>query len=260
MPPQAFITTSWDDGHPADMRVAEMLARHGLTGTFYVPRSVETGVMSLSQLRELAGQFEVGAHTLNHVFLSDTDDATARSEIAGSKSWIEDTTGKPCAMFCPPAGRYKRQHLPMFREAGFVGIRTVEFMSLDFPRPHRNGLVEMPTTMQAFPQPVWNYAKNLAKRMALSNFMRYALHGRSREWAVLARRLVRRALQEGGVFHLWGHSWELEQTGQWARLQEVFGLLGELSDQAPCLSNGQLCQETLARRHVGDRPSRAAMP
>ena len=88
------LTTSWDDGHPLDLRVAEMLERHGLTGTFYIPRSIETGTMTESQMRELAGRFEIGAHTLNHVFLADAPDAAAKEEIEGSKRWIEDVTGK----------------------------------------------------------------------------------------------------------------------------------------------------------------------
>src|SRR5688500_11915407 len=37
----AIVTTSWDDGHPLDIRLAEMLARHGVAGTFYVPLRYE---------------------------------------------------------------------------------------------------------------------------------------------------------------------------------------------------------------------------
>jgi hypothetical protein len=259
---QACITTSWDDGHPADLRLAEMLARHGLSGTFYIPRSISTGVMSAAQIRELAERFEIGAHTLNHVFLSDVDLASANDEIAGSKAWIEDLTSKPCMMFCPPAGRFKPHHLPIFAQAGFLGIRTVEFMSFDWPRVHKSGLMEMPTTMQAFDQPVRNYLKNLAKRRAIANLWRYIVHGRSRDWTVLARRLLARAIEEGGVFHLWGHSWEVEQTGQWARLDEVLRLLGEAQqDQAhplPCLGNGAVCQRVLVEQVGLRRPATAA--
>ena len=38
--------------------------------------------------------------------------------------------------------------------------------------------------------------------------------------------------RRGGVFHLWGHSWELEQTAQWQRLDAVLRLLGELRRDA----------------------------
>src|SRR5688572_6810536 len=156
--PETIITTSWDDGHPLDSRIAEMLDKYNLTGTFYIPRSISSGVMSDTQLRDLASRFEIGAHTLNHVFLTDTTPDIANQEISGSKRWVEDATGQSCSMFCPPAGRYTRQHLPMFTSAGFAGIRSVEFFSLDAPR-QRNGLVEMPTTIQAHPQSSLAYAR-----------------------------------------------------------------------------------------------------
>ena len=41
MKPSTCITTSWDDGHPLDLRVAELLAKYGLQGTFYVPMTAE---------------------------------------------------------------------------------------------------------------------------------------------------------------------------------------------------------------------------
>ena len=243
--PQNFITTSWDDGHPLDFRIAEMLARHGLTGTFYIPRKIDTGVMSEAQVRDLSSHFEVGAHTLNHVFLADTDAATAQAEIAGSKKWVEDVTGKTCLMFCPPAGRFNSLHEPMFRSAGYVGIRTVEFISLDPPRAH-DGLMEMPTTIQAHPQPAWNYVKNLIKRVAVFNAWRYIVVGRGLTnggWLDLARRLLDQALLHGGVFHLWGHSWEIEQAGQWEPLERVLAMLGQAVRErsTPCLTNGDLC-------------------
>ena len=257
---QAYITTSWDDGHPSDLRLVEMLARHGLTGTFYIPRAISTGVMQDSDIRMLSSNFEIGAHTLNHVFLADADDETARAEIAGSKTWVQDITSRECPMFCPPGGKYKSRHLKMFRDAGYTAIRTVEFLSLDLPRP-RDGVLQMPTTLQAFPHPAVNYLKNLTKRGAASNFWLYARHGRSRNWITLARRLLARTLRVGGVFHLWGHSWELDQAGLWPCLEDVLKMLGEVRAQAPCLTNGQLCQQarTGAAAAVGASPPARAI-
>ena len=218
--PQTYITTSWDDGHPLDARLAEMLTRHGLAGTFYIPRSISTGVMSDAALRELSTRFEIGAHTLNHVFLTDTDPAVAQQEITGSKSWVEAMTQKPCPMFCPPAGRYTPAHLPMFTSAGFRGIRTVEFLSLDRPRRVKN-LLELPTTLQAYPQSLPAYAKNMIKRRAFGNFVLYSLHGRSQDWTTLSKRLLKRAVDVGGVFHLVGTflgAWKRAASGiSWSR-------------------------------------------
>ena len=259
MPPPLYITTSWDDGHPADLRIAEMLDRHGLRGTFYVPRAIESGVMSPSQFKELAGRYEIGAHTLNHVLLTNAPDATAEQEIAGSKKWVEDQTGRACRMFCPPAGRFNSRHWRMFGAAGYRGVRTVEFVSLAPPR-RRDGLLEMPTTMQAFPHPAKNYVKNLIKRLAVGNLRTYLLHGRSSAWPEMAQKMLGLARRTGGVFHLWGHSWEVEQTGQWSQLEQVLGLLGEAvaagasaDARVESLSNGDVCERFATAGAVGAR-------
>ena len=241
--PQAIITTSWDDGHPLDERIASLLDQNRLTGTFYIPRRIETGVMSDDQIRAIGSRHEIGAHTVNHVFLADAVDDIARQEIAGSKKWVEDLTGKPCPMFCPPAGRFTHRHRPMFREAGFMAIRSVEFLSLDWPR-QQDGLLEMPTTLQSFPHPPSSYLRNVAKRRAFRNFLLYTSVGLPRHWPTLARRLLDRAVASGGVFHVWGHSWEIESSDQWVSLQEVLRLLGEYvaANKAQCLTNAQVCQ------------------
>ena len=49
------VTTSWDDGYPADLRVAELLAKHGVAGTFYVPNRNLEGrpVLSEQEIRRI---------------------------------------------------------------------------------------------------------------------------------------------------------------------------------------------------------------
>ena len=254
-----YITTSWDDGNPADLRIAEMLDRHKLRGTFYVPRAIDTGVMSATQLMQIAGRFEIGAHTLNHVFLTETPEAPAEQEIEGSKKWVEDQTGRACPMFCPPAGRFNSRHWQMFGASGFRGVRTVEFMSLRPPR-RRGGLLEMPTTMQAFPHGPATYLRNLIKRLAVANLQTYFFHGRAGDWPEAAQKLLALARQTGGVFHLWGHSWEVEQTGQWSQLEQVLGLLGEAvaagesaGGRVESLTNGEVCERFAAAGAAGTR-------
>ena len=121
-----YITTSWDDGHPLDLRVAELLAKYGLRGTFYVPMTAENGTMTAAQIRELGLAFEIGAHTLNHTVLTSATEQQAWQEIVGSKSWLENNSGLPCVMFCPPKGKYSDRHLAMVRKAGYLGVRTVD--------------------------------------------------------------------------------------------------------------------------------------
>src|SRR5262245_15905834 len=68
-----LVTTSWDDGHPADLRVADLLDKHGLKGTFFIPCSNSEGrsVMCSSDVAELGRRFEIGGHTQNHVSLTE---------------------------------------------------------------------------------------------------------------------------------------------------------------------------------------------
>jgi hypothetical protein len=242
----ACITTSWDDGHPLDLRVAELLARYGLRGTFYVPRTTEYGTMSVGQVRELSRGFEVGAHTLHHVDLTEACEQQAWQEIADSRFWVEDSTGQPCPMFCPPKGRFSRRELRLIRKAGYRGARSVELLSVALPRP-RARLLLLPTSVQVHPHGRLAYVRNALKRGALCNLWRYVQKGCPADWTGLVRSLLARVLSGCGVFHLWGHSWELEQTGQWQRLEEVLRYLGQFTRQAPALTNGQVCESAAGR-------------
>ena len=236
---QPYMTTSWDDGHPLDLRIAEMLAKHGLRGTFYVPRSSQTETMTLAQVRELGRGFEIGAHTLHHCVLPTVAAHEAEAEIAGSKGWVEDTTGQPCRVFCPPKGKYRAEHVEMVRRAGYMSLRSVELASIDYPRVE-SGILVQPTSVQVHPHGLMAYARNAAARRAPGNLWRYISHGCSRDWYRMAQSVLQEALQHGGVFHLWGHSWELDRTGQWDRLDDVMRLMSEFSGKAPVLTNGDL--------------------
>ena len=252
-----YITTSWDDGHPLDLRVAALLSKYGIGGTFYVPATAERETMSASQLRELARAFEIGAHTLHHVDLTRTTDQIAWHEIADSKSFIENNTGVPCACFCPPIGHYGTRHLHMIRRADYLGVRTTEFPSLDFPRSEA-GLVVMPTSVQAFPHRFSAFARNAVKRRAMANLWRYVVYGCGVEWHTQGVLLLCRAIARGGVFHLWGHSWELRDFDQWERLTELLRFMSSFADLAPSVTNGQLCRVCAPSFTVFEGASQAA--
>ena len=241
--PSAAITTSWDDGHPLDLRIAEMLQEHGLSGTFYVPKRWQRPTMDDAQLRELSdGGFELGGHTIDHVVLTQTADDEAATQIRDSQTWLSSVTGQTCQMFCPPTGRFNPSHRAMIAEAGFTGFRTVELWSIDPPRPSFDGLVEMPTSLQAQPHGKLPILRNIVKRRSTGNFIRFARMGQTGDWLDQLERLANAVASDGGVLHLWGHSWEVEEFNQWNRLSEAFAMLGSMTDQMPAMTNGELCQ------------------
>src|SRR5437762_91335 len=106
------FTTSWDDGHPLDMRVADLLSRYGFAGTFYQPLSNREGlpVMAPSDVRRLSESFEIGSHTIDHCYLDRVDEAEARRQIAGGKDRIEQILGHQVSGFCYPGGHYTSKH------------------------------------------------------------------------------------------------------------------------------------------------------
>ncbi len=209
------VTTSWDDGHVLDVRMAELLDRHGLPGTFYVaPRNVELQPrerLDEQATRDLAAGFEIGGHTLYHLRLGHLSPAEARREIVTGKDALEQTIGEPVTSFCYPGGLYGPEHPPMVADAGFTMARTVERW-VSSPTP----VFEMATTMHGYRhlvdgRPIMRSARgNL--RLAARLYM---------NWDVLAIRLFDQVMAEGGVYHLWGHSWEIDRNGDWDRLDRV---------------------------------------
>jgi peptidoglycan-N-acetylglucosamine deacetylase len=248
------ITTSWDDGHPLDMRIAEMLSKHGIAGTFYVPLRNSRPTMRSEQIRQLSSSFEIGAHTVNHVRLTGLPPSQAEQEVTVSKQRLEDILGKSCTTFCFPGGRYDKTHFRMLRDAGFVAARTVELLSLRRPRTTQ-GIAVMPTTIQAYPHQAVSYFRNAAKRFSMEAMWNLSRGGRLENWPVFAALLLRRAADMGGVFHLWGHSWEIEETGQWQALERTLAALAECRERASFVTNGELCSTAGKAKNDDVRPA-----
>jgi peptidoglycan-N-acetylglucosamine deacetylase len=238
------ITTSWDDGHPLDLRLAELLDRYHLPATFYVPLRNSRPTLSPAQIRELSQRFEIGAHTVNHLRLKGLAETQARREIGDSKKHLEDILGKPCSIFCFPGGNYDRIHFRMLRDAGFAGARTVELLSFARPRT-RDGVAVIPTTIQAYPRRTTSYLRNALKRFSVEAVWNLLRGGSTKNWPEFAAVLLQRAAGGGGVFHLWGHSWEIEEAGQWQALERTLQAISQYRRCASFVTNLELCS------HVG---------
>lgn len=236
------FTTSWDDGTIDDLRLAELLTKYDLPATFYIARKHEYGYLQEKDIADLGQPFEIGAHTLNHVVLSSANKELVSDEIRGSKSWIEQVTGSPCQMFCFPRGKFHQQQLDVVKDAGFTGARTVELMSLQSPA-FVAGVRLMPTTVQCFPHTYSGYLRNIISRRKLGNVRNYLQVASLTSWTSQARCLLGRAHRDGGVFHLWGHAWEIERHGLWRGVEEVFRAACEYRREGKYVTNGKLCSE-----------------
>jgi peptidoglycan-N-acetylglucosamine deacetylase len=214
-----LVTTSWDDGNRADLRVAELLAERGVTGTFYIPIHYEERTLENRELRDLAVQgFEIGGHGFSHKLLWGLSPKELSDEIAPCKPMLEDIVGKPVEMFCYPCGRYDANVVRALQQAGYRGARTTRMLAT---RPDFSPFA-IPTTVQIFPHPPLTYLKNVVRAGRMEGLKAYMTQQpRLGSWLELGKRLFDSVLQNGGVWHLYGHSWEIDRLGLWDDLGEL---------------------------------------
>jgi peptidoglycan-N-acetylglucosamine deacetylase len=216
-----IVTTSWDDGDPMDLRVAEFLRARKLPGTFYVPITGYRGrpTMNSADLRSLTSEgFEVGGHGFSHHSLSRLAGDELARDVGTCKKVLEDRVGREISMFCYPQGDYNSHIIRIVREAGFQGARTTRMLAFKM----NFSPFEMPTTVQAFPHPKSSYFKNLATARTIAGLYDCIAQFKLLDtWIQLGKSFFDMVLREGGIWHLYGHSWETDELGLWDDLEEM---------------------------------------
>jgi hypothetical protein len=226
------VTTSWDDGHPLDLRLAELLCRYGVKGTFYIPVAyAQVPRMSRGQICELRRMgMEIGSHTQTHPRIHRLASSAVLRELRDSKACLEDLLGEEIPAFCYPEGKFSGRNLALIDEAGYRLARTTLGFRTDLSYDPRL----MPVSLQ-----FWRHSRRTLLQHALiqrnfqgaANWMR--LWNGENDLGRLSQSMWRHARKSAGVFHIWGHSHEIEQGGLWKELEET---LKRLSQEGPLLS------------------------
>lgn len=257
MAPKIF-TTSWDDGSILDLRIAELLSRHGLKGTFYIPKEFdgqgrgskfsEYGRrLNEDEIRSLSLNHEVGAHSLSHRSLVGLSVTDLETEVAGSKKFIESIIAHPVQMFCLPRGQYDELVLRAIRDAGYLGVRTTEKLALSLPR----GVSVLPVSVIVSPFPFRRVdAENYYWGRLLDPLRAYPftalLNPRTiislGSWQSFVRRFFKKAYHSGNYFHLYGHSWEIEKYNMWSELESFLAFVAGHQNVVR-LTNGELIEQ-----------------
>jgi peptidoglycan-N-acetylglucosamine deacetylase len=217
-----IVTTSWDDGDPRDRKIAELLKSRGLAGTFYIPMSgyLNRPTLSRADIQALvANDFEIGAHSVSHESLTRlADRSEVRREVTVCKDALEQITGKKVAMFCYPNGRYDGTVIREVQHAGYKGARTTRMLSVTTTfNPF-----EMPTTLQAYPHRSAGYVKDLGRARSASGLWKFTTQlSDFQSWLDIGRRLFSEVMESGGIWHLYGHSWEIDEHQLWTELAEM---------------------------------------
>jgi peptidoglycan/xylan/chitin deacetylase (PgdA/CDA1 family) len=236
--PRPIITTSWDDGHPLDLKVAELLAKYGLRGTFYVPaRYEDQPVLGPVEIRELVQLgMEIGSHTMSHRVLTQLALETIEKELTDSRRYLEDILGKDVFSFCYPKGKFSRLVRSKVAAAGYRLART----TVSFRTGRTFDPLCMPVSFQFYCHKKITPLKHAMKEGNWIGLLTYAFRYRfATDPMLLSLSMLKAIAGVGGVLHLWGHSWELDEAGLWPQFEDVLRILSG-QDRVTYLTNIQV--------------------
>ncbi len=208
------LTLSYDDGVEQDIRLLDIMQKHGLKGTFnlnsglYAPAGTvypEGQIhrrMTEKQVTELfsnSGQ-EVAVHSLSHPFLEQLPVNLAVNEVARDRENLENQFGTVVRGMAYPFGTFNDNVVEALRFCGIVYARTV-ISTNDFRIP--------------------------------TDWMRLTAtcHHNSPELRRLAEKFVEDKVNGSPyLFYLWGHSYEFESDGNWEVIENFAAFTGNRED------------------------------
>jgi len=214
---KTIITTSWDDGHPLDFKIGKILEKNNISGTFYIPLdNPERELMSKNEMKILSKKFEIGGHTLTHPRLTELSYEDIDKEVSTGKDELEKIVGE-ISSFAYPKGQYNSQIMNIVKKSGFKGARTAEFL-----RYKIKNLFEYHPTVHAFNRILASRIKQMVVTQDKDLFRSLLFSGTIfKTWDQIAKKTLDFVLECGGIWHLWGHSWEIDDNNDWERLSNV---------------------------------------
>lgn len=245
---QVIVTTSWDDGHKLDLRVVRLLKKYNIKGTFYIApknrqyslgekiprkppkywrilrfylaskghRFSKEDLLTEKQIIRFSKGFEIGGHTITHPYLTEINEHEAKKEIVESKKYFEMLLNNKVVSFCYPDGRNNAQVQRIVANAGFIYARTTQRYQFTLSK----NAFESGTSLHAM-----NQYQDIFKIAKFTSWQ--PLEALSRiNWELLAKAMFDYVLKNGGVFHLFGHSWIIDIFDDWNKLERVLSYIG----------------------------------
>lgn len=125
--PRTVVTLTFDDGTQDHALAGDLLARHGMRGTFYINtgRVGTRGYLSWSQVRDLAERgHEIAGHTANHANVTTLPDGARRAQICGDRDELL-RRGYRAVSFAYPFGAADGPSSATVQECGYLSGRIV---------------------------------------------------------------------------------------------------------------------------------------
>ena len=189
------LTLSYDDGHTADLKLAEILNRYGLKCTFNLNScryKDDNGKQQLESLLKVyaEGGHELAVHGEHHAFMEQQPVPLAVRELLNDRDFFEAKTGKIVRGMAYPYGTWDEELTDALKAAGIVYSRTTK-STHGFSLP-KNWLLLDPTCH----------------------------HKNEKLFEFLDKFLDDKTDYRQSMFYLWGHSFEFDNDDNWDVMEE----------------------------------------
>jgi hypothetical protein len=191
------VVQCWDDGVNDDIRLIEILRKHGAKASFNLNPSTHGAErqgdyserwgksiqrLARPELNEVYQGFTIANHSMTHPRPTEIPLDDWRHEVVDARKILQDWFQQPILGFVYPYGGYDAATADVVREAGHVYARTTKNVTPCLP-------VADPMMFHADCQ----------------------IHNES-FWDLYAKAKA----SDAGVFYFWGHSYEICTDEQWA--------------------------------------------
>lgn len=123
LPPQPVVI-SFDDGYRPQFTYAlPELRRHGWAGVLNL-KAEGSDLYESNVKAMIAAGWELAAHTIHHLDLTELGAEQLREEVAGSRAILRREYGVPVEDFCYPSGRFDPAAIAAVKAAGYTGATT----------------------------------------------------------------------------------------------------------------------------------------
>jgi len=222
-----MVVQCWDDGVSTDVRLAEILRRHGARATFNLNAGLyederkavwkyrDTEVMRLgwNEMKAVYDGFTIANHSLTHPSLAKISIEEARRNVSEGRDRLQQFFGQPVSGFAYPNGSYNEAVMNVIRECGHIYARTTVNVECPFP----------PDDPMAF-HPNCHF-------LAPDFWSRYE------------------KCRQSEVFYFWGHSYELTSETMWEDFERMIERIS--TDPGSCWGNlEELFQDDSRKKHT----------
>lgn len=200
------LTLSYDDGVKQDIRLIEILNKHGVKATFNLNSGCYAKDGSARRMtKEMATEVytncghEIAIHAYSHPFLETLPAAEVAYEILEDRRCLEEQFGGIIRGMAYPYGTYNDTVVDILKNSGILYARTTA----------ATRKFDIPTDWLRLPSTCHHNDQNL---MPLAEkFLNY-----NREKAIL--------------FYLWGHSYEFDDNDNWNVIEDFCEYIGGKDD------------------------------